>query len=348
MKQLIFKQLYSTIFITLFSFFATNLYAQKKGDFLSEYSLYKISDKKLGEIQIGVLKGSDMNQHKPLLLFIEGSGRRPAFVYVKSTDYVASTAFSNVLENYKDKYHIVYVNKAGIPLFDTIATPTYDPARYQGAFATANTTKDWRVQSAVQAIDFLVKTLPVTPGKIYVVGHSEGGGVAAKVAEMNKKVTKVVVMNTHALNHIYDFVLDERQKVATSKIPPAQAQVVIDSLYQVQQDIFADPLSVTKEWSGWSYKRWYSYLKETPLENMLALSIPILNIASGKDINTNVASADYTPLEFARRGKTNLTYKVYPDHDHSHFIITRDANGKRSSVYKGTEVFADVFQWLEK
>ncbi|WP_046245764.1 alpha/beta hydrolase [Hymenobacter terrenus] len=200
------KRLCQLVALATFLLLANNLFAQKR-DFLSEIKLYKIQDKKLGEIQLGVLKGSSINQRKPLLLLLQGSGDSPTFIYVKSANFVANTIFG-AFQNFKDQYHIVYINKAGFPLFDSVATPRI---RYPvTAFAVANSTKDWRAESAAKAIDFLLKELPVTPGKVYVAGHSEGAQVAAKVAVLNKRVAKVVVMNTNALDHIYERIIDVR------------------------------------------------------------------------------------------------------------------------------------------
>jgi pimeloyl-ACP methyl ester carboxylesterase len=49
---------------------------------------------------------------------------------------------------------------------------------------------------------------------------------------------------------------------------------------------------------------------------MLRLSIPILYIAGGRDNNQTIMSMDYAKLEFLRQGKSNLTYRVYPDCNH--------------------------------
>ncbi|WP_046245763.1 alpha/beta fold hydrolase [Hymenobacter terrenus] len=136
--------------------------------------------------------------------------------------------------------------------------------------------------------------------------------------------------------------------MAANKLTQTEAQVIVDSLYRVQKDIYSQPESVTKKWWGLTYKRWYSYLRETPLENMLSLSIPILYIASGKDESTNIANSDYAALEFVRKGKTNLLYKVYPNHDHSHNEMKQSSDGKADLESKSSEVITDVFQWLEK
>lgn len=49
---------------------------------------------------------------------------------------------------------------------------------------------DWRSESASKVIDYLVKVLQVDTSNIIVVGHSQGGQVAPKVAVLNSNVKK--------------------------------------------------------------------------------------------------------------------------------------------------------------
>ncbi|MBC8155173.1 MAG: hypothetical protein H7Z72_19970, partial [Bacteroidetes bacterium] len=59
-------------------------------------------------------------------------------------------------------------------------------------------------------------------------------------------------------------------------------------------------------------------------------------------------SNDTLPLEFARHGKTNLTVKAYPNHDHTFHKITYDLHGKAiDRVYNGVAVEKDYFNWLQ-
>jgi len=51
------------------------------------------------------------------------------------------------------------------------------------------------------------------------------------------------------------------------------------------------------------------------MENVLSVDIPVYIVAGSEDRNTTILSTDYLYLESIRRGKNNITYKVYP-YDH--------------------------------
>lgn len=91
-------------------------------------------------------------------------------------------------------------------------------------------------------------------------------------------------MSSNSLDHIYDRILLARQQALNNQMSYEEAQYVVDSLLNVQREIYKFPNSVSQTFWEEPYNKWYSYSKETPLENMLKLNIPILLIASGRDV----------------------------------------------------------------
>ncbi len=313
--------------------------------FLDQIESYKINDPILKEIQFCVFK-KDIEKKKPLLLFLGGSGLEPTFKFNNSDKQVYYTGFYRFTK-YQDKYHIAFMNKAGIPLYDTVQNSNEHYKVTQ--FAEENNTMDWRSESASKVIDYLVKVLPVDTNNIIVVGHSQGGLVAPKVAVSNKKVKKVVMMSCNSLDHIYDRILLARQQALNNQMSYEEAQYVVDSLLKVQKAIYQSPHSTTQTFWDEPYNKWYSYSKETPLENMIKLNIPILLIASGRDVEgAYIANTDYAALEFIRKGKQNLTYKVYPNYDHIYSETTRKFGEDIGLGFKANYVIDDIFNWLEK
>jgi len=313
-------------------------------EFLDQIKIYKINDPKLKEIEFCVFK-KDIDKKKPLLLFLGGSGLEPTFKFNNSDKQVYYTGFYRFTK-YQDKYHIVFINKAGIPLYDTVQNSN---EHYKASkFAEENNTMEWRSESASKAIDYLVRVLQVDTSNVVVVGHSQGGQVAPKVAVLNKKVTKVVMMSSNSLDHIYDRILLARQQALNNQMSYEEAQYVVDSLLNVQREIYKSPNSVTQTFWEEPFNKWYSYSKETPLENMLKLNIPIMLIASGRNVEGSyIANTDYAALEFIRKGKQNLTYKVYPNCDHIYSETKRKFGEEIGLGFKANTVIDDIFKWLE-
>ncbi|WP_333693635.1 hypothetical protein [Flavobacterium sp.] len=331
------KKIKIGLLICLFQFSAS-----AQSNFLSLVDIHNIKNDNFGNIEVGVFKAKNIRD-KPLVLFLGGSSLEPVFRYSLADKQVFSPYWG--FAKYKEDYHIAYINIAGLPLYDTV--PDNRTMYKVDSTAYKYNTLDWRAESASFAIDHLIKKLK--PTKVYVIGHSQGGQVVPKIAVLNKKVDKIVVMSANALDHIYDLILITRQKAINNFMSQEEAQYVVDSLFNVQKQIYLDPKSLKKSFWGGTYNKWYSYSKTTPLDNMLLLNIPILLIASGRDVDGSyIANTDYAMLEFIRKGKNNLTYKVYPNFDHIYVEVIRKFGNDTGYEFKMDEVIKDIFSWLNK
>lgn len=297
----------------LISLSLTGVTAQTARDALFDH--YALTTPALGQVSIHVTKEPDKNRKKPLLLYLDGSGTMPIFYRKKSGTY--GTSVSLDINRYARDYHVVLISEPGIPFSDSLhdtdtgreyypTNPDYD-ARYS---------LDWRAESAAQAIDMLVKKLSIDTSRVIVMGYSEGAQVAPRVAVLNKRVTYVVCFVGNALDQFYDFLLEARLHVEKSELTPEQGQVIVDSLFTQYEAIYKSPASTAQRWYGATYQKWASFSNTTPLESMLSLAIPILYVGGGRDRNQLILAMDYARLAFIRQGKTNLTYKIYPNCDH--------------------------------
>lgn len=283
------------------------------------------------------------------MVFIHGSGNEPTFAYHQDLKTYFWKSFTEV-QQYKDKYHVIFVSKPGIPLFDTVQK---DPINFSTSYPINSEFQElysleWRAKSASYIIQHALKNLNVDETKIVVIGHSQGGQVAPKVALLNKKVTHVVMLNCNTLNHLYDFVLQERLMSFTGEQDNTTTQQNIDSLYRDFESIFEEPNSRSQLWRDETYYRWASFSDETPLENMLKLKIPIYLVAGGKDIwNSFIMNTDYAQIEFLRYGKRNLTYKVYPNANH--FLQDEiEVDGQITYVDIKPSIFRDIEIWTNE
>lgn len=306
------------------------------------FSHYIINDLQLKTFQIHLLS-SDSTAKKPLLVYLDGSGNFPIYYRNKSGSY--STSIPLDLKKYAKDFHIILISKPGIPFKDSLQTSSSGRRFYPENETYTNLySLDWRAGSAAKAIDFIIRKIPVDKGRIVVMGYSEGSQVAPRVAVINKKVTHVVSIVGNAMPQFYDFLTRVRSDVETNKISAVEGQKVIDSLYSEFDKIFADPLSVKKKWYGETYLKWSSFNQKSPLENMLELNIPILYIAAGKDDNQPIFGMDYAKLEFIRKRKNNLTYKVYPNSNH--YFQDQAVEGMSSKADRIDEVHQFAMDWI--
>lgn len=328
------------IFLSGLIFISAPSFAQSSWDKYFEHDT--LTDKHLGTVVIHVTK-TNRTEKKPLLIYIDGSGNYPLFYRKSNGNYNTSVAFD--IARYAKEYSIVLISKPGIPFSDSLR---YDSG---GAYYPSNETYDhfyslqWRAGAASKAIDYLIKRIPVDTKRIVVMGYSEGSQVAPYVAVLNKKVTHVVCFVGNSLNQLYDFIINARLDADRNIITAEQGQKTVDSLYTEYAKIYANPAATDKKWFGATYLKWSSFSQTTPLENMLKLNIPILYIAGAKDNNQTIIDMDYAKLEFLRKGKTNLTYKVYPNSNHG-FQETTVNDGKEVRVDRSDEVNQFAIDWI--
>jgi dienelactone hydrolase len=333
------------LLILIFGFLISNLNAQPKTP--SEYGLksFCIKDKSLGEINFYVTK-NEIKEAKPLLIILDGSGHIPIYSLLKNDDG-KSQIIGTIPFRYNKlskNYHVVLISKPGTPFIDSLEVNSYQQFLKDYKPSKEYTEKlslEWRVSSASKVIDYLSKKINIKEKEIIAIGYSEGGHVVSKLALENKRVTKIVSIVGGGLNQFYDFITAERLKAQKGIISPEQAQSKIDSLNFKFKDIYENPNKTNKFWLGHTYKRWASFCKDIPLENMRKLDIPILVIANGNDENSPISGLDYIKLDFLRENKTNLTYKVYPNCDHW-FIDQKTKNRKMG------EMIEYVINWIEK
>ncbi len=332
---------YFTLFLFLISLQAS-LYSQNWRDTLFYH--YTLTKPKLKEFEIHVTKTNSTSK-RPLIIYLDGSGNFPIYYKNKAGRYATSVPLD--IQKYAKDYYIALISKPSIPFKDSLRYDDSGRAYYPGNENYTNLySLDWRAGTASATIDYLLKTLPIDKNKVIVIGYSEGAQVAPKLAVLNKKVTHVICMGGNALNQLYDFILEARLQAERQEITTEESQQIVDSLYTAYEKIYQNPAAVNQFWYGATHLKWSSFSKTTPLENMLQLNIPILYIAGGKDHNQTILDMDYAKLEFLRKGKTNLTYKVYPNCNH--FFqeeIAGDGNGK--SLDRIDEVHQFAMNWIK-
>lgn len=309
------------------------------------FKKYSFTDEKLGTVDYYVTL-HNIQKEKPLFVFIQGSTPLPLYSLIQKPDGSSQISTSITIDPQKlsEKYHVAILSKPGVPFIDSLkATSSRDfrkkyktPKAYEEKLSL-----EWRVDATSKAINLLLEELPVLDKKVYVMGYSEGGQVVPKLALMNKNIHKIANIVGGGLNQFYDLILENRIKAQMGKISSAKAQQNIDSLYLIFEDIYKNPLSTKKKFWGDTYLRWSSFCSDSQLEDMTKLDIPILMITAGKDTNAPILGLDYVKLEFLRLGKTNLTYKVFPNCDHYFYDVVENKD-------RLDEVVDEIIKWFEQ
>ncbi len=311
-------------------------------------------------------KGDTINYHiysngklediSKILLFFQGSGPRPLFQRgiqidtvkvevdgeikneIKKSTWVGSSVPINLDKIPKD-YLFVIISKKGTPFLDINDKFIPNDLYYK------NEGLNYRVWQGDKVINDITKKLIRKPNKIVILGHSEGSDVVAKLGHVNKKVTHIGYWAGGANTQYYEFALMIQKSVIKGEITQEQAIPKLDSLFIEINNIQKEPNNIEKQWWGNSYRRW-SQFSEPPIDNLLRIDKPLFIAVAGKDNSVPFESSLLIPIEFIRNNKSNLTFKIYPNYDHSFSIPPKNENEKRFRGFMG--VFEEFLNWVEQ
>ncbi|MEM8522966.1 dienelactone hydrolase family protein [Flavobacterium sp. PL12] len=322
----------------LFVFLCANLtFGQfyPKPDEYKHFSIKKNND----TINYHIYSKKNLDEVHNFILFIHGSGSQPLFTIKqddKSTSIASQIPFN--LDEIPKKYAFVVVSKKCIPF--SITNKEFKPPKC----FFENEGLNYRVWQNDAVINDIVSKRIKNVKKILTIGHSEGSDVVAKLGTINKKITHIGFWSGGGNTQFYDFALFIRKQVSENKIDEKTAKVKMDSLFNEIKNIQANATSITNIWQENTYRRW-SQFSEPAIDNLLKIDKPLFVALGAKDESVPVESGLLIPIEFLNHRKTNLTFKIYPQYDHSFNKVPTNENESWESHW--TDVFKEFLSWVE-
>ncbi len=276
---------------------------------------------------------SDGGAKLPLVVSILGSGAHSNFV---QRDGKILDAHLRLREAFRGVAHVLIVEKPGIPFgFQPKRAGTAEGASEE--FRREYTLDRWA--EAVSAALRAAHALPsVDPSKTLVMGHSEGGLVAARVAAMNPFVTHVATLAGGGPTRLFTLMQLVRAGYLyqdASPEPRARLAQFLSDWNKVEQD----PDNWSKDFLGHPYRAWTSFVR-TSCAQELANSNARIYIAQGtEDRNVIPAAFDVLYAELLAH-KRDVTAELIPGADHG-FNFPREPNRDGQS-----ELFAHLRGWF--
>lgn len=302
-------------------------------DYISKYGFTKKTIQQENDEQINFyIKGNEESQKpKPLFLYIIGSG--PCSIFMKNNKQIGSSIIFNFKE-ITEKYQLVVLTKPYIPFY--IGDNFQVPQKYYETDSL-----DYQAKCNSLVIDFLIDNKLIDSSKIVVCGVSHGSDVASQIALINKNVTHLACIAGNGLLQTYNFINDVRKEYRNGNMSESEAEKQTQYLFTKFQKIYANPTSM-KKWWGHTYKYWFSFFKESTLNRLLKLKIPIFFAKGTEDRSGCIEGTDIIPIEFIRHNKDNLTYKSYWGVNHMF-----QKNEEKQVESKHKTVTSDFWNWLE-
>jgi esterase/lipase/ribosomal protein L19 len=325
----------------IFTFFFLYIYSIVVGQInhaaYKHFSIYKNKD----TINYHIYSKEDFDKLDGFVLYIQGSGAAPFFTIRKEGDaeWVSRSVPNFDFVRFSKKIAFVVISKKCIPF-----SVTNKEFKIPNCFYEYESL-DYRVWQADEAIKNITNRQIRKSKKVIVIGHSEGSDVVAKLGTKNKSITHIGYWAGGGNSQYYDFALFIRKEVAKGNLSEAEALKQLDSLATKLKEIETNRNSITDFWEGHTFKRWTSF-SEPPIENLLKIKVPIFVAVGAKDESVPIESSYLIQTEFIRHKKNNLTFRVYPDYDHSFQTVPVPGKEERTSHWK--DIFDEFIKWTEQ
>jgi esterase/lipase len=275
---------------------------------------------------------------KPTILFIQGSKAIPIFFKDVKKSFV-NIPFN--YKNYLDNFNFVIISRKGIPILgdfpkdasgylDSLGKTPFNYIKYDNL--------NYRTLQAKTVLNYLYKQKWVQRNSIYVIGHSEGYRVAAKLASKTNKISKLICMSADPFNRTAEMIFRERINCFINEndsIPQSK----IDLLIRDYKDIKSN---IKRYRNDYGLYNWISYEKDISYKNFKNFKNPILIVYGTNDI-----PATHNDLIPFLLKQDNISIKSFSDYDHNYF--KKEYNQKGDSIepsFHWDDVFSFCVKWL--
>lgn len=296
------------------------------------YERYFTRDKFGREITFYLSESRANQDARPLVVYVQGSGCASLFAR-RNNRVVPTSGHITVQQVTEGKARVLIVEKPGVKFLE-------DPqagCTTASEFNREHTLDRWAeaVEAAIRAAHKLPQ---VRKDKTLVIGHSEGGLVASRVArDLPAVVTHVASLAGGGVTQLFDLLTLARKGSFFRQIsadPEARVKYVLEQWQAIQ----AEPLSAEKFFFGFAYRRWSSFLASSPLEELSQARSKIYLAQGVDDDAVDVASSDALFAQLQAHGK-QLVYDRVEGADHSFNI-----KGKQE-INGWQEEFVRIVAW---
>lgn len=240
----------------------------------------------------------------PVILFIQGSGCQSLFQ--KQGDKIGGGIHYLAMLEAKDRARILVVEKPGVRFLDQPARPG-SAIGASDEYLKEHTLPRWAEANAA-ALRAVLAMPEIDASRSLVMGHSEGGITAARVAAEVPQVTHVATLAGGGPSQLFDFITLAAKPRPDDK--PGDANERIQGVFDQWTEIQKHPDSVEKMWMGHPYRRWSSFMSDSPLAELLRSKARVYAAQGTGDTIIPVIAHDALVAELKSRGRDVTSDRV--------------------------------------
>lgn len=279
-------------------------------------------------------KGEELKR-KPVFLFVQGSTPQPVIMYDEKG---AFPMLPFEIDTLLTRYHFIEISKPGIPVIAHTKNlaPNYaylNPQTGQPPLAYCQRNYlEYYVARDAAVLRYLTHQPWVQTNDITAMGHSEGSNVVARLARHPGPLRRVVYLSGSPLGRMLTVISGNRQEadsVGAENNFAYWKQVVARPQ---ENNCFGDTHLLVSSLSS----------TQTPLDDFRHSKIPVFVGYGTRD--RSALLEDYLRLEIIRAGKTNLTFRAYPELEHNFMGFTNGIVDQKK--WNWDRVARDFFIWM--
>ncbi len=276
----------------------------------------------------------DREKELPLIVYIQGSGYQSLF-YEKGGSIVPTSGHINLPYLSQGKAKVLIIEKPGVQFLDVMS-----PHQRNTQFDQSFSLDSWS-ERIKKVIEHVILTEQIDASKVMLIGHSEGGLVAARVAKlMQQKISNVCIMAGEGPSQLYSLYSFAKTGDFFSKVAKDEKSR-IQYLLSTWDDIQKDPTSTDKFFWGFTYLRWYSFLKTSVIEELSGFKGKVLILQGDKDKNVNPESSNILYIGLISKG-IDAELSIMENADHSFYIKNSEINGWKTALKKSLDWFLET------
>lgn len=202
---------------------------------------------------------------------------------------------------------------------------------------------------AVLAVDALRKADGIDGKRVFVLGHSQGGLMAPRIAALSGHVEGLVLLAAPS-RPLLDILIEQNRRLAVlddGKTSDAERDAINALIGQVRiaRDPATDP--ATKSVMGLPVGYWRSIDGVDPVAEAQRVKLPMLVLQGARDIQ--VVDADWQNWKGAFHGDPKVTFKLYDKLNH--FGIAGEGEGSLAEYQQpghvDPQLIDDVAAWIK-
>ena len=222
-------------------------------------------------------------------------------------------------------------------------------ARPQDLAGGAFGVDDETTNDAVLAVDALRKAESIDPKRVFVLGHSQGGMMAPRIAAVSGHVAGLVLMAAPA-RPLLDIVIEQNRRLAVlddGRTSDAERDAIATLTDQVR--VTRDPATApaTKTVLGQPAGYWRSIDAVDAVAEAKSVALPMLVLQGARDIQ--VVDADWGRWRSAFHGNNKVAFKLYEKLNHLGIAGEGDGNLAEYNTpgHVDAGLIADVAAWVK-